>query len=490
MENKIKNIDFRLFSRCRHDNGIRYTILALAFCILCITNTFAEPQALNQEPNQPAYLKTIPPDKLKEDLDFLFKTIEEVHPNMYAYTSEEKFTPRREQLYKNINRPMNRLEFYKLVAPVVASLKSGHTFVYPPVEEFNEYIKAGGRIFPLSLNLDSEKAILSGNYSSTTLPIGGTILSIHEQDASEIINRLARYFPAERRNSFAWQLERGELLRPCIWLEYGLIESLDVRIKAIDGTINDYPIKFVTLNEIKAKKTSDKGKNSYREIQQCNAYLIEMNDWASVEETKKFCNKVFKEIQERKVSNLIIDIRNNPGGDSSCAEAFIEYLTENPYHLFDEAGAKLSKQFCNRYGAEVPTEMIGTVFKQKVPLIQPKANPLRFNGRTFLLIGVRSTSTSTAFAAAMKHFDMGILVGEEPAEPLTCYGSAFDYMLPNSGLKAFSACQVYIFPGCKNDGRGVIPDYEVKQKPQDTAKGVDTVLQFTLNLIKSDAVKK
>jgi len=31
---------------------------------------------------------------------------------------------------------------------------------------------------------------------------------------------------------------------------------------------------------------------------------------------------------------------------------------------------------------------------------------------------------------------------------------------------------------------GIIPDYEVKQKPEDTAKGVDTVLQFTLNLIK------
>ena len=44
-------------------------------------------------------------------------------------------------------------------------------------------------------------------------------------------------------------------------------------------------------------------------------------------------------------------------------------------------------------------------------------------------------------------------------------------------------------PGSKNDGRGVIPDYEVKQKPEDTAKGVDTVLQFTLNLIKESNSK-
>ena len=43
-----------------------------------------------------------------------------------------------------------------------------------------------------------------------------------------------------------------------------------------------------------------------------------------------------------------------------------------------------------------------------------------------------------------------------------------------------------IFQACgKSDGRGVIPDYEVSQKPEDTAEGVDTVLQFTLELIKN-----
>ena len=61
---------------------------------------------------------------------------------------------------------------------------------------------------------------------------------------------------------------------------------------------------------------------------------------------------------------------------------------------------------------------------------------------------------------------------------------------PNFGLRAFSACQIYACLGSKNDGRGVIPDYEVKQKPEDTAKGVDTVLQFTLDLIRKSSQEK
>ena len=36
---------------------------------------------------------------------------------------------------------------------------------------------------------------------------------------------------------------------------------------------------------------------------------------------------------------------------------------------------------------------------------------------------------------------------------------------------------------CLENGK-LLSDYEVKQKPEDTAKGVDTALQFTLNLIK------
>ena len=36
---------------------------------------------------------------------------------------------------------------------------------------------------------------------------------------------------------------------------------------------------------------------------------------------------------------------------------------------------------------------------------------------------------------------------------------------------------------CPENGK-LLSDYEVKQKPDDTAKGIDTALQFTLNLIK------
>ncbi|HIH98656.1 MAG TPA: hypothetical protein HA346_06650 [Thermoplasmata archaeon] len=42
-------------------------------------------------PEQKVVEEEIPPVQLKEDLDFLIKSIEEIHPNPYAYASEEEF---------------------------------------------------------------------------------------------------------------------------------------------------------------------------------------------------------------------------------------------------------------------------------------------------------------------------------------------------------------------------------------------------------------
>jgi C-terminal processing protease CtpA/Prc len=111
-------------------------------------------------------------------------------------------------------------------------------------------------------------------------------------------------------------------------------------------------------------------------------------------------------------------------------------------------------------------------------------NPSRFAGSVYILVGEISTSASTVFAGIIKNHPSATIVGQEPIEPLTFYGGTTNFELPNTGL-LLSVPQVkYVVPGSKNDGRGIITDYEVKQKPEDTAKGIDTVLQFTLNRIK------
>lgn len=485
------------------------TMASVVFCFtLCLASDFAEANTADKEPNEPSYAKVIAPEKLKEDLDFLFKTIEEVHPNMYAYTSEEEFNPLREQLYKSINRPMNRLEFYKLVALVVASLKNGHTFIEPPFIDFQEYAKKGGKIFSLGLYCDEESVILSDYYGPLDLSTGVEVLTIDNQNAKEFLINIAKYFAAEGKPHNLVIPQRKGWLPMFLWLEKGNVDSLILQIKTNDGDVKKYDIKALDYEELKnyqkkkvnkaesKTKSTSKPENqwySYRYIQEYDTGLIEFNMFYDMEQFKKFLKETFTKIRDQNVISLIIDIRKNPGGSSNLGDELLKYLTDKPFRQFEKIQFKISRQlFKNQSGLKklFPDAAIGSTVTNEGEFKKPQDNPLRFKGRVFTLIGPKSASSSVSFASAVKHFQIGTLIGQETVDTPVSYGDCIYEVLPSSGLRFSTACKYFVDAGGKPDGRGVLPDYEVKQKPEDTAKGADTVLQFTLNLIKSSEAKK
>ena len=433
------------------------------------------------------YSKPIPLDKLKEDLDFLFKTIEEVHPNMYAYTSKEEFTSLREELYKDIAHPMNNREFYRLVAPVVASLKNGHTYLCA----FS--LTGDDKVFPIGLHWDGEDVILQNDYAGNMLPLGGTILTINGEDARKEIQKIARYFPDEYKEANPRAIEHYGFLWIWLWLEYGQDDSLCLRIKNTDGEIKEYSVKPINLEEIfRINKSLNKNKDalvSYKHIAQYDTGIIEINSFGGdLTEFRKFLENTFNQINKDKASNLIVDIRKNTGGNSDLGNILIDYLTNNNFRQFEEYQEKVSVQAGNLQNIQqdMPEAKahIGSIVSNTVSFTQPKDNPLRFKGRKFVLTSRVTYSSANSFASAIKCFNIATLVGEETGGTTTSYGDCLHFSLPNSKL-LFDVAYKYFVEACgKPDGRGVIPDYEVKQKVEDTAQGVDTILQFTLHLIK------
>ncbi len=473
----------------------KFALLVGFCCILHVAITLAELQTPNNEPNQPIFAKLIPPDKLKEDLDFLFKTIEEVHPNMYAYISKEEFSKYRNKLYNQVDHPMNPLEFYKLVAPVVASLKNGHTFIQPFKEELKKVAEGGGRVFPLSLYLDGTKVILEKNYSSTQLPLGEPVLTINGQPAAELFAKFTQLFPAENRNSNPAVLEQPGLLGWLLRLEFGPVESWTLEIRETNSLAKTYTVKSVPLEKIiatQARPNNENEKNYYQYLPEYDTTLIGINSFGTdLEKFKKFLRESFQKIRNGKISNLIIDIRENHGGSDLNANALLEYLTQRPYQQFEQACIKISSRaekgiapLRQQSPQLFENKELGDIITLDLPLKTPPDNPLGFTGRIFVLIGPRSFSTGTSFAATIRQFQIGTLAGEETGDPTILYGNIINVPLPNSGLTVAIAGRAFVLAGGKPDGRGVLPDYEVKQKPEDTAKGIDTVLQFTLDLVK------
>jgi hypothetical protein len=418
-----------------------------------------------------SYTKIFSPNKLREDLDFLFKTIEEVHPNMYAYTSKESFSKLRDQLYSQSSKPMSRLEFYKAIAPVVAFLKNGHTFMQLPRGAFEEYLQKGGKIFSLECYWDGTSVILKSCASGDDLPIGGEILTIDNQNAKEFLVRTTRYFPTENKPYNLGLLESENNLPMLLWLEKGNTEPMTISIKTMDGTIEEYIIKPRSKTEIEnqdiANETkdttasSDKNPNYfYRFIPEDNVGLIEFNSCTDLEKFEAFLVETFGKLQEQSPDNLIIDIRKNSGGHSTLGDAFLEYLTDKPFRQFEKIELKVSKQVCEQYnslGMEEPEGQIGSIESYEGGFEQPGENPLRFKGKLFLLIGPATASSALSFAGAVKHFGIGTLVGRETEETPVCYGHCIFGSLPNTGLGFSVACKRFVDAGGVENGRGVIP---------------------------------
>jgi hypothetical protein len=438
------------------------------------------------EPNQPAYLKVIPPEKLKEDLDFLFKTIEEVHPNMYAYTSKEEFAPIRKQVYEDINQPMKQVEFFKLVSPVVAQLKNGHMNLDFPYG-FEVYISSGGKVFPLKFYWDGDKAILSENRGKDSLPMGGIVEAINGENVGRLIRKLAKYRADERKSSD--EFFAGIYLHRYLWLEYGSTELWKLRIKDMNGKTSDYVVNGISWEKYLANNPH-KPDFSYEYLGDYNAGLIKFKSCLNLEKFNIFLKETFQKMKEQKVSNLIIDIRHNAGGESTLASALLDYITDKPFRMAERCTTKISQQMYGDNLENIKKEFrdekikIGSIVSTEESLVQPNDNPLRFKGKCYLLIDRLVFSSGSEFASVVKCFNIATVIGGETWGTTATYGAIREHILPNSGLK-FDVPSKYIVQACgKPDGRGIIPDYEVKQRPEDTAKGVDTVLQFTLNLIK------
>lgn len=115
-----------------------------------------------------------------------------------------------------------------------------------------------------------------------------------------------------------------------------------------------------------------------------------------------------------------------------------------------------------------------------------KPNPLRFNGDTYLLTSGTTFSSASMLTSTFKCFDLGTIVGEEPGGLTVSYGDIIYFSLPNTGIKCGVSHKRFVQACGKENGRGVIPDYEVKQTPEDRAKGIDTVMEFTKQLIREN----
>ena len=95
-----------------------------------------------------------------------------------------------------------------------------------------------------------------------------------------------------------------------------------------------------------------------------------------------------------------------------------------------------------------------------------------------------SYSATTAFLGAVKDYGLGTIIGTETGDCPTGFGQNLYFQLSNSSLRCHSSTTFMIrINGDTDMTHGVIPDYYIEQTIEDTVKNIDTILNYTFDLI-------
>lgn len=436
--------------------------------------------------------------ELIDDVRYLTGTIYNVHPNMYHSITKTEY----QSLIKNVNNAlhdsMTIKELWPLFAKLIGSLNEGHSKLNYPDNIITEMKKGGSVLFPVLLReYDGTNLIVQGDLSKEDkLEPGDKITHINGKTAAQLIDTLSQHTGGLRsfraievcRDIITYinmynikgpynirytrdGLEGNAVVNSISWPDFRTRKMAQVKVKPQGATSADYSFKYL---------------DKERAYLSLNTLVIEPKVFSD------FLDSCFNVLKNSPTKTLIIDLRQNGGGNSVLAEKLLSYITQKPFRLTAGVNWKVSQEYKSYLKEKLEKEAIkkmdyyfmaanGSIIKDNtVEIKKAIENKLRYQGQVVVLIGPRTFSSANMLANAIQDYKLATLVGEPSGEPANDYGELINIRLPNTGLSITTSIKHFIRAnGDQKDPEPVIPKYKVVDDP---STNVDEVLEYAKSL--------
>ena len=459
--------------------------------------------------------------ELKADLATYKNQLEKVHTGLYTYYSKVEFDAYFQQLENSIIEPMTDVEFHRLTFPLNKLIANGHTRPIPSIG-YMDGVLFEWEIFPFEVYVDKGKLYVLKNLSDdTSIQDGSIIHSINGEKAMDIYNFFVDQIWRDGYNKTAPETDGYEIFNE--WYAYlkGLPTTFNLDIENLTGTRANLTIAPKTMkamqvtNELRypnAKKDWEEDPNIKALELAIDGIIATMTirSWSvddykdkGQKKFKKFFQKSFEQIETSGVEHLILDFRNNGGGDPGPTIELFAHLYNKPFTFYKSVTSNIGKIADNElYGIDwFYRTMYKAGFKKKGDKYEPnwliglfgvkgfkpsKPNKTIYNGKVYVLTNASCFSATGEMTSILKSHHRGIFIGEEPGgNPNTNTSGLQAVMtLPNTGNRVVMPFwQWEMNTTFDNTGYGVKPDYPVRPSIQDMIDGRDVVMAFTLDLI-------
>jgi hypothetical protein len=409
---------------------------------------------------------TFSAEELQEDFYQLRSVMEDSHPALYVFTSEADFDSLYEARLGLIDRSMTVDEFYTIVAPVVARIGCGHSRLWMPEGHWS---RAPAKFFPLRLRFLGGKAYAVKYYGRRELlEPGSEIVGINNVPMGEIVATLMEGISGDGFNK-GYRLDRLQRRFHLLYARnYGYPDEFRLLYRPHrGGDLQERLLSPVSLALI-GHQLPPRSLLTFEILERESVAVITINNfdyYGDNERFRQFTDSAFARIDELKIRDLILDLRDNDGGDPFASSYLLSYLAPQQITYF----AKLYGQY----------------FSLATPLPEQEK---RFTGSLYTLTNGRCFSSTGHLCALMKYHNIGTFVGSETGGTYTCNDAVKITTLENTQLQAQIARASFMVKvrGMRRD-RGIEPDHEVHPRIQDLVKGTDTVKEYVLRLLTKTA---
>lgn len=455
------------------------------------------------------------------DYRLAIEILKKQHPNPYKFIDSTE-----------LNRKMD-----SLLAKAAAQTTTLGSLQYSPIhlirdvhtnlkfsDDITKEIISNTNFFPLPVVIEKDKILV--NIKGAGIPFGAELVSINEESAEKVIASLSTssysdgfittgtdrvygnfQLTLSMRNPDAkWydlvyidpQNKKERKIRLASLLPSPGFHSVKQAVMPVNQLARSYWI-FGSYND--ADKTGTLTVNSFN-LQEAYAY-------------KEF-SSFFKEVNKRGYRNVIIDIRNNGGGNPAISALLFSFLAPGPFHnvynyrttnikiaypeyAVADGQRKMSEEdirntenfLYQRFDRDSASGFfIGNTRLREGQLENYPPDKDAFNGKVYVLTGGGTVSAATYFASLVQKNKRGMIIGKETGsgENATTAAWFLYYLLPNTkSILTVPMSELYFFNSSADNGRGILPDQElpVSRFMEYMNATEDPEWNYTLDLIKA-----
>lgn len=381
-----------------------------------------------------------------------------------------------------LQEPMSNLEYYKLLSAVCAKLEDGHTNVYYP--------------FDLRLNLYAPNVKLNifenGIFVTNTtqkykdqVPLGAKIIRVNHIEVNQYMeDELYPYISSSTKH-----IKEKQAVRKLLKIENGKQLNCDFVLPSGETT----SVEFKDFeNDTTSWIVEDSYSNKIVDFEMLNGGIavLGLNGFFSEQVVEEFISLI-DSIKTAKT--LIIDLRENTGGNSAYGYEILKYLSKKPY-LTSKWMTREHKASYKAWGKDIEESKLNTWEKECLDTyngdfwyVAPPDTIEPYYNNTIsipiiMLVGNNTASAAEDFLVAADYIGLTETVGDYT---FGSTGQPLEIRLPGGGSARICTKKDVYPDGREFVGYGIKPKYLVKPNLQDVLDKRDVVLRYALKLARS-----